>query len=168
MSTTTRQDSTRSLCPRQQSKSAGRYLLLLSCSKRKVSSSRPMPALSLYDGVNFRIIRKLKREGKLPKQLDILILSAKYGLIRSGCRIRPYDLRMTEGIAARLGGQVRAVLSTAIRRDVYRRLFVNCGVDYQAALPKSLVGNRSYPVVTFASGGIGRRMSQMKMWILSI
>jgi hypothetical protein len=60
-----------------------RYLLILGCSQRKRPDSGLLPAIERYDGVNFRILQKAKREEYLPENLDILILSAKYGLIEA-------------------------------------------------------------------------------------
>lgn len=53
------------------------YLLVLACSARKREVSDAVPAWHLYDGVMYRVVKKLEREGKMPKHIDILILSAK-------------------------------------------------------------------------------------------
>lgn len=58
-----------------------RKLLLLACSNRKIRSKGLMPAIERYDGVNYRVIHKLQREGRFPKNVDVKILSAKFGLI---------------------------------------------------------------------------------------
>ena len=59
------------------------YLLIISCSQRKVETSEPLPALERYDGPTYRTLRKAMHEGRIPKNLDVLIISAKYGLIGS-------------------------------------------------------------------------------------
>ena len=56
------------------------YLLILSCSQRKRKDPGFLPAIERYDGVNFRVIKKLGRQSRLLKNLDILIISAKYGI----------------------------------------------------------------------------------------
>lgn len=75
--------------------SQSRYLLIISCSQRKRSDSGLLPAVEWYDGVNFRVIRKAQREGYWPKNLDLLILSAKHGLLKPDVLLEDYDLRMT-------------------------------------------------------------------------
>ena len=55
--------------------------LLLACSKRKRTWVGSVPALDLYDGGAYRVVRKLRRERGLPANLHILILSARYGLL---------------------------------------------------------------------------------------
>jgi cytoplasmic iron level regulating protein YaaA (DUF328/UPF0246 family) len=56
-------------------------LLILACSARKRLDRSALPAIERYDGVNFRILKKLQREHAFPHDLDVLILSAKYGLL---------------------------------------------------------------------------------------
>jgi len=59
-----------------------KYLLIIPCSKRKTAPPRvKVSAINLYDGPFYRIIRKAFRESGKPDNLDIMILSAKYGLI---------------------------------------------------------------------------------------
>jgi hypothetical protein len=57
------------------------YLLIVSCSQRKRSELGPLPTLERYDGVHFRVLRKARREGYWPEKLNVLIVSARYGLL---------------------------------------------------------------------------------------
>jgi cytoplasmic iron level regulating protein YaaA (DUF328/UPF0246 family) len=77
-------------------------LLILACSARKRLDRSALPAIERYDGVNFRILKKLQREHAFPHDLDVLILSAKYGLLRPETPIEAYNLKMTEARAAEL------------------------------------------------------------------
>ncbi len=79
-----------------------RYFLILACSQRKHPDSGLMPAIERYDGVNFRVLQKATREGYLSENLDMLILSAKYGLIEANTPIESYDLKMTKQRAQEL------------------------------------------------------------------
>ena len=63
--------------------------LIVSCSKRK--TTRPGAAIDVYDGQLFRILHKYP----MPN-VDIFILSALYGLIRSNESIVPYHVTMKE------------------------------------------------------------------------
>ena len=71
-----------------------RYLLIVACSQRKRSDPYLLPAIERYDGGNFRVLRKAMREGYWPQNMDVLILSAKYGLINASTFIADYDQRM--------------------------------------------------------------------------
>jgi hypothetical protein len=57
------------------------YLLIVTCSQRKRSDLELLPALERYDGIFFRILRKALREGHWSGTLEVLIISAKYGLL---------------------------------------------------------------------------------------
>ena len=135
------------------------YLLIISCSQRKRTDPEPLPAIERYDGVNFRMIRKLRRQGELPANLDVLIISAKYGLIKGGDVIAWYDQRMTRQRALELRDHVSNNLDGILRAGKYQEIFVNLGKDYMPMLENSkfIVDAR----VIHATGGIGRKMAQM-------
>ena len=63
-------------------------IIILSCSNLKISFSTPRPALEVYDGPYFKTIRKLKREGRFPDNVTVLIISAEYGLLRLEDKIK--------------------------------------------------------------------------------
>ena len=67
-----------------------KYLLILSCSNKKDGADGTMRAFDRYTGGNFDVLKKAKREGYFPPNLDILILSAKYGLITPDTLIEYY------------------------------------------------------------------------------
>jgi len=48
-------------------------LLILACSARKRLEARALPAIERYDGVNFRILKKLQREQNFPSDLNVPI-----------------------------------------------------------------------------------------------
>lgn len=139
------------------------HLLILACSQRKSVDREPAssPAIHLYDGVNYRVLRKFL-EGGWPPGLQIKILSAKYGLIDATSMIKPYDLRLNPISAAK------------IRRKTLRQLaeinpppasvFVNLGEDY---LPAIQGLNTVFPrsKIAFAPGPIGMKMQAMKIWL---
>jgi len=148
--------------------SESQYLLVLGCSKRKRPEPGLVPAIERYDGVNFRVLRKAIREGYWPSNLDMLILSAKYGLIEQDTLIKHYDLSMTFKRANTIQANASADLDAQLKRKSYNEVFINLGKNYMVALALSkelkTVDNRvHYPV-----GGIGEKMSQMKMWLQDI
>jgi len=142
-----------------------RYLLILSCSQRKRKDPGFLPAIERYDGVNFRVLRKLKREDVWPDNLDVLIISAKYGLLKDSDGIEYYEQKMTRERAIELQDSASEKLCAILRDKEYREIFVNLGKSY---LP--VLGNGealSDTKVIYASGGIGRKMAQMREWIVT-
>lgn len=149
-------------------RSEPRYLLIVACSERKRSDPGLLPAIERYDGVNFRVLRKAKREGYWPENLDVLILSAKYGLLKLDSLIEDYDLRMTPERAIALQARVSADLDACIERISYSEVFINLGKIYMAALALSQELTTLDRRVHYATGGIGEKMSQMKKWLQGV
>jgi len=144
-----------------------KYLLIIPCSKRKVLSEKRMPAIDLYDGPFYRILRKFFRQHDVSQCIDILILSAKYGLIRSHDLISTYDERMTQSKATGLSLEIYNLLRILLSQKQYQEIFINLGKTYALALVDSeeLLNQCN---VFWAKGQIGERMQQLKNWIQQI
>lgn len=137
------------------------YLAILPCSKRKKDLGSG-PAVEVYDGPFYQILRKYP-----VNNLDVLIISAKYGLISSHDMISNYDLKMTKEIASRLAGPISEGLTEKIAANQYKEIFINLGQIYMLALgdiDQILKKNECL----IASGQIGERMHQLKEWLNSI
>jgi hypothetical protein len=137
-------------------------LLLLACSKRKHASRAQ--AFDLYDGVFYRIIKAAERRN--PHVLggcDVLILSAKYGLVRSYEVIGPYDQKMTRQRARELRPTVHLHLRAYVARYEPADVFVCLGSTYRLAIDGAL--DDADALVTYAKGGLGRQMQQLKRWL---
>ena len=137
------------------------YLLILSCSKRKKRISNTY-AIDLYDGPFYRMVRKNK-----PQNMDILILSAKYGLIRYNENISYYEQIMTSKRAEELGNDVYIRLEKILKNNHYDYVFINLGKTYALALEKCKEMLSRYNVY-WANGQIGERLHQLKNWLESI
>lgn len=137
------------------------HLLILACSQRKKESSATALAVHLYDGVNFRVLRKVLLERGWPPGLQIKILSAKYGLIDARTPIEPYDQRLDKDAAARINARTLAQLTNVASPAA---VFVNLGKDYLPAVD-GLEGVFPGSEITFAEGPIGMKMSAMKRWL---
>ncbi len=144
-----------------------RKLLIVACSNRKKKDKSLLPAIERYDGVNYRVIKKLRREGRFPKNVDVMILSAQYGLIDAMMPIPYYDLRMDRARASELRDQVTARLDTALRARRYDEIFVNMGKVYLGALDSEETLSNSNRLVKYAEGGIGQKMRAMKEWLIN-
>jgi cytoplasmic iron level regulating protein YaaA (DUF328/UPF0246 family) len=143
------------------------YCLFISCSQRKRSAKQPVSALELYNGFYYQIIKKLMREGRLTTNIDILIISAKYGLLLPSDLILPYEQKMTACRAAEMQDRVGQQLASVLKDRQYQEIFVNLGRDYLSAIVgfESLLPEATK--VIYAKGGIGQRGAQMKRWILA-
>jgi predicted RNA-binding protein len=138
-----------------------KYLIILPCSKRKKPISKA-PAIELYDGPFYRVLRK-----NMPNNLDILILSAKYGLIRQNDTISNYDQKMTIERAKELANEIEIKLINALKNNNYKEVFVNLGKTYMLALERGKrVLNKQN--VYWATGEIGERLHQLKNWLNKI
>lgn len=141
-------------------------LLIVACSQAKRSEIRSMEAIERYDGPVFRMLRRARSAGLLI-DVEVKILSARYGLITEDWLIHDYDQVMTPARAAELAGTVSV--------DLWRWLgqhaecvdvFVNVGRHYAPALAgfDDWCARRGI-VVTHAAGGIGMRVAQTKQWL---
>ena len=136
-------------------------MLLLGCSDRKRAVKGKLPALDLYDGVNFRVLRVFLHEHGWPPGLCIKILSAKYGLIDATDLIESYDQRLDEATARQINGKV---LKSLIGFGKPSSVFVNLGKDYLPAI-EGIDRLFQKQRIVHAEGGIGLKMAQMKRWL---
>ena len=139
------------------------YLLIVSCSHRKIQVPEPIPAIDRYDGPTYRTLRKMRREGMLSTALDIRIVSAKYGLIHSHKPIGLYNQLMTPRRADELRPHIQAELQSLMNISKgYDQVFINLGKTYR----QTLEGFHWITIPTMeASGGIGLKNQQMKAWL---
>lgn len=144
-----------------------KYLLIIPCSKRKIYTSEGrVPALALYDGPFYRIIRKMFRERGKSDFLDIMILSAKYGLITPEKLINYYECPMTRDMAKRLNGELTDKLSSIVKSGNYEEIFLNLGKLYCEAVRGWENFTETRAKIIYAEGGIGKRARQMRKWLL--
>jgi Family of unknown function (DUF6884) len=161
-------------------------LLLLACTATKRPDPSPLPALQRYDGPSFRTLRKWRTvyPGGA-KQLDILILSARLGLIAADALIENYDQRMTQQQAVALQPAVSAALQQFLAlRSPYAATLIHLGQGYLSALVPGLdqkidsvqraervcawltnITGAKLGILSLTGGGIGRRLSQLKGWL---
>lgn len=139
-------------------------LLILGCSGRKLSNRGKIPAIELYDGVNFRVLSSFLNQNGWPPGLTIKILSAKYGLIDATDLIETYDERMSPDAAHQ--SNLRTLRQLAKAGD-FSKVFVNLGNDYLPAI-KGIDDLFPKARIVYPAGGIGLKMAQMKKWLLKL
>jgi hypothetical protein len=139
-----------------------RSLLIIACSQRKAAGLVAGAAWDVYDGVVYRGLKKrLGPRSSWPTWLDVLIVSAKYGVIPPGRRIQTYNQTMP---ASGREGQWAGALRRMVAGNRYRFVHINLGRAYQTAIGDvSMLFPKAE--MTAASGGIGRRAAQTAAWL---
>lgn len=135
-------------------------LLIMSCSKTKKHLEN-VPAIALYDGQAYRVIRK-----RSTKNLEILIISAKYGIIRSTDIVSYYDQVMTVTEAVKMKEHVEKVIRKTVWKRNSMRIFITLGFPYNLAVSEELIDFLDEGFnLQVASGPIGKRLHQLKEWL---
>jgi hypothetical protein len=139
-------------------------VLIIACSQRKVPGKGQIPALDRYDGPAFRVLRKYLRD-ETTSPTDVLILSAKYGLIPASRKIPDYDCRMSAARAKSLREKVLAAAKTCLGTERWDEVGICLGKHYRAALNGFEqfvpIGTR----VGFILGGQGARLTALHEWL---
>lgn len=141
-------------------------LLIIACSARKHQQEGLLPAWDVYDGVTYQVLKRLQRESNCLSDVDVLILSARYGLIKPSTLIECYNAKMQLNIAARQACDNVAALKTLWESRTYREVFINVGKVYLEALQPIPYWLKQATLV-LPRGGIGQKNSQMRKWLLT-
>lgn len=136
-------------------------LLILSCSATKRSDPGLLPAQLRYDGPSYRLLRKALRALAEDAHPQVAILSAEFGLIAGDTPIPWYDRRMDPVRGAALALAVQRELP-ALLADGPTDVFIHLSRDYLSALGAVSPGPWR---VSFAEGGIGERLGQLRRWL---
>ena len=145
-----------------------RYLLIISCSNSKNHQEGLIPAIRRYTGAWYGVINKLKREGKFPSNVDVLIISAKYGLIRLNDLIEDYNWKMDVSRAKELNESVIEKLKVILIKTDYESVLINMGRDYMEAMQGFEGVMLPLHKAFVLKGRIGYRKKEMRNWLLSI
>lgn len=137
-------------------------MLILSCSARKTGDAGLIPALDRYDGQFFRVFKKALRDGHA-ENVQLAILSARFGLLNTYTLIPDYDQRMTPEQCKAEKATIQHNLELWLGDTRYSEIFVNLGKEY---LPL-VEGMPGLATATFAAGQIGERAHQLKEWLRS-
>ncbi|MDW7997988.1 MAG: hypothetical protein RMI30_00830 [Thermodesulfovibrio sp.] len=125
-----------------------------------------MEAWELYDGVIFRMLKKIEREEGFPENLSIIILSAKYGFIKPSDYISYYDHRLDSKT------YMKPFLLNSLKKQVecyhISKIFICLGKDYLSAIEGFETIFSKKTQFLYATGGIGLKMSQLKKWIQTL
>lgn len=131
-------------------------LLIIACSKRKSLFAKRLRAFDLYDGVIYRVIKKFPK--RVLDNYDVVIISAKYGLINPNDIIETYDLKMTNKIAAFMKEEVSKKIEKLFDRS-YKKIIVCLGKTYLSSIEDTFLKDQRVFIVP---GGIGSKMKNLK------
>ena len=145
-----------------------KHLLIISCSDSKNPHPGLLPAMERYTGAWYGVINRLKREGRFPDNLDILIISAKYGLISSNEKIENYDQKMNSSRARELRESTINRLKDILSEKRYKSILINLGSMYMEAIYGFERIIPDYTKVIVLEGTIGPRKRDLRSWILSV
>lgn len=136
-------------------------LLLIRCSKKKfpVENKR---AIEVYDGTNFRILRKFYPIS----DLDVRIISAKYGMISPETIISDYNVtipKLSESEKEDLSVRVTKDVAYLLEYNKYDEIFLDLGQDYL-----DIIGiDFSRYNTTKEYGGIGKQLLALSNFLQS-
>lgn len=141
------------------------HLLILACSAKKTETADPLPAIDMYQGVLFSVLKKALREDpSLGSKLKILIVSAKYGLIQADTNIYYYDLKMTPKNAVLQKKSNTLRLKNILKAEMPETIVFAAGKTYLQSIDFT---NISIPV-EFINGEIGIMLHQLKVWLNTV
>lgn len=135
-------------------------LLIQSCSKSKNEAVEPVPALELYSGYFYKIIKKAMREDDLRSDFNLRILSAEHGLIEPTAEISTYDRRMDSERAGELEKEVTKDLARLISESNYDEILINMGEEYRAAITN--LEAKVEANIHYITGRLGERGNKLK------
>ena len=108
----------------------GRKLLIISCSETKCPNDENMKAIDRYLGPVFQT---LKAQG-IPENVDVAIMSAKHGLIRSNTPLKNYNEKMTKAKAQAFKNDPDQLNRIKNTMTGYDKVIVQGGKDYKDVL----------------------------------
>jgi len=138
-------------------------LLIIGCSEKKNPSIGFIPAFDLYHGPNYLSLKKMIRNNQFPPDVQIMIVSAKYGMIFPDQIIEYYDQKMTLGRADDLKKELRKRIETYLEEKEFKGIFINLGKPYMQSL--ELVKFPTGVPIIKAKGKIGEKRADMLNWI---
>jgi len=140
-----------------------RRLLIIGCSNKKNKFDRLETALNIYDGPNYRSIKKMKRSNNFPDDVQIIIISAKYGMIFPDQLIGYYDQKMTAKQSELLRSEMKKKLKKYVCEKNFFECFINLGKTYRDSIQDFTFPRHLIP--KYADGKIGEKRSEMLQWL---
>lgn len=141
-----------------------RRLLLLSCSQRKRRTRGLLPAINRYDGPAFRVLRRYLGEPPTV-QPEVIILSAKWGLISGDTLLPHYDQQMTEQRATKLRPLIIKQLHKILEAQSYKEMFIVMSRSYFQVLTDQELSKIASLTIYIPQGRQGQKISALYDWL---
>ncbi len=144
-------------------------LLVLACSASKIeqAAQRTTHAAALYDGPGWRTYRRWRRDNPVGAlRLNVLALSAEYGLIDAYCStIKTYDRKLTaDRIPELVSADARADLAEQLDEYRIEDVLLFGGALY-ADLFEQLMPVDHYWRRAGEGEGIGYQLAELREWL---
>lgn len=140
-------------------------LLIISCSKSKVKTRGVLPAHERYSKGNaYTSIDKAKKRYFPTGYLDILIISAKYGLLEWDTEIEYYCHKMKKKRAEELRPKVQTDLQSFLEGTNYDKLYICMGEKYRMTLD-GFDWRDHFSDKIVAKGDRGKQRNQLIGWL---
>ncbi len=145
-------------------------LLILPCSKSKLDTEHRLSAKDRYCGQFFQTLNKWERETTNPEaKVDLLIFSAKYGLIHSNHQIENYDQKLDGALTDIQQAQLNSDLYAYLKYRKYEDVYVCGGKDYRTPIKNVLQTLNSRGVteasIGESSGKLGIQLGELRDWL---
>ena len=141
-----------------------RSLLIISCSDSKDGAPGLLPAYKRYKGQYYITLCKACREGYFPENLDILIISAEYGLLRWDEPIKCYNQKMCSERANELRPSIEKKLKAFLNEKDYDQLFIALSQVYRSTL-EGFNLDKYFRVVKEGDNNRGKKRRDTIAWI---
>lgn len=142
-------------------------LLILSCSVRK-TETEVCPAIERYLSPAFYVVRRFLKTNPA-NDVEIWILSAKYGLINQNWRTSHYDAAMTPQRAGelkpKLDRQFSILKQISFGNSQPSEVFCHLPQNYREALGEQIKSLRQKTRVRVSIGRPGEKLSELKNWL---
>jgi len=143
---------------------SARRVLLLSCSQRKRQTRSLLPANERYDGPAFRVLRR-HLAAKPVTQTDVLILSAKWGLIPGDFLLMHYDQKMSERRVRELRPLIAEQLRKILKAQRYKEMLVIMSKSYREVLDDQELSKIPDLKIYIPQGRQGQKISALYDWL---
>jgi len=116
--------------------------------------------------VTFQNHQKAVRANRFQPGLDIIIISAKHGVVEPDDHIGYYDQEMDTERANELNDEIIDAIASKVVEHEYEKVWVNLGKDYMPAVD-GIDEAVDVPVLHIEGSGIGMKGKQLKHLVSS-